>query len=207
MSKPGTDKQWERLEGGNPQVIYVNSSAAMLTAGNGNTGALAWAFRPAPLTLDKPLVACSFRCWAPPATLLNSLTRISGSWEHFSVFVKHWVTYGTHFPASVSLCMKETISWNKTRTKEQSIAVLPHEIRHFSSITTLDWGSCVFFSLLSLEHYRPLGKSPSQKQRSLATQKGRKGLKTARQPLSWKYKKYLWKHWIEISSVQHVLWD
>lgn len=78
------------------------------------------------------------------------------------------ITCGTHFVASVSLCLKETTSWNKTST-----AVLPHRIKHFSSITALDWGSCVFFSLLSLEHYRPLGKSPSQKQRSLATQKGR----------------------------------
>lgn len=109
--------------------------------------------------------------------LLNSLTRISRSQECYSIFVKHLITCGTCFLASVSLCMEETISQNKTRTKEQSIVVLPHRVSYFNSITTLDWGSCVFFSLLSLEHYRPLGKSPCQKQRSLAKQKERKAAK------------------------------
>lgn len=89
------------------------------------------------------------------------------------------ITYGTDFLASVSLRVKETTPWNKIRTKEQSITVFPCRIRYLSSITTLDWGSCVSFSLLSLEHYRPLGKSPSQKQRSLATQKGREVAKNS----------------------------
>lgn len=48
------------------------------------------------------------------------------------------LTYGTHFLASVSFCVKEATSWNKIRTKEQSITVLPHRIRYLSSITTLD---------------------------------------------------------------------
>lgn len=64
--------------------------------------------------------------------------------------------------------------------EQRSIAVLPHRVRHFGSIATLDWGACVFFSLLSLQHYGPLGKSPSQKQRSLAMQKERKVAKKSR---------------------------
>lgn len=107
---------------------------------------------------------------------LHSREALSNLWEPFSFLT--FSVYGI----------------NKTRTAEQSITVLPHGIMHFSSIAALDWGSDVFFSLLSLEHYRPLRNSPSQEQRSLAIQKGRKVAKTARRPLTWKYKKSIYKN-------------
>lgn len=122
--------------------------------------------------------------------------------------MKHSVTYGSHFPSSLSLSMKSPPHGiNKTRTAEQSIAVLPHGIMHFNSSVALDWSSRVFFSLLSSERYRPLRNSPSQEQKSLSMQKGRKVAETARQPPTWKYKKVFIKTLNKISSVQAVVCD